>query len=221
MVTGRSLSKVFLRGFGIRRRIYVDVGGFQYRYKRFAESLLAGTLHTRGYRIGYAPGVGIRHFYENTLESFNASLQDYIDGECLYRLSNSSEFCERYFRSPAEWNEVRSFDRSRMKLLLHVLWQQIQTRQGVTTTRLGWKTCLKHLLGVFHLSCLVKTTFLLKFHSLSWLEKFRCYLWWFHEERMYRAFMGYYMAMISLYRVKCALGHAEQLPDHGHTTFML
>jgi hypothetical protein len=206
-------SKVYLRGFGIRQRIYVDIGGFQYRYRRFAESLLAATLHAGGYRIGYAPGVGVRHFYENTFELFDASIQDYIDGECLYRLSNSSEFCKRYFGSPAEWNEVRSFDRSLMKMLFRVLWQQLQTRQGATTTRLGWKTCLNNLLRAFSFVIFGQRTFLLKFRSLSWLEKLRCYLWWFHKERRYRAFVDYYMAMISLYRVKWVLEHAEQLPQ--------
>jgi len=38
-------SKVFMRGFGIRRSVYIGVGGFLYKYKRFAESLLAATLH--------------------------------------------------------------------------------------------------------------------------------------------------------------------------------
>src|SRR5262249_3295544 len=37
-------AKVYSRGFAIRKSIYFEVGGFQHRYRDFAEPLIAATL---------------------------------------------------------------------------------------------------------------------------------------------------------------------------------
>lgn len=201
-------SKVYFRGFAIRRSIYIEVGGFQYEYIRFAESLFAATLRNEGYTLGYAPGVGIRHFYENNFKLLDSSLRDYVAGECFYRLANSPELFERFFGAPPEWGEVRTFNRFLLKVIFHALFQQVVTFQGFTATFLGWLECLKQIFKALPLAVFGKRIFLLKFKILTCLEKLRFYLWRHHEDKMYRAFTRYYAAKVSFYRVKCALRYS-------------
>src|SRR5690349_22188364 len=46
--------KVTIRGFAIRRDVYLDAGGFQHRFECFAETAFAATLAEGGHRLGYA-----------------------------------------------------------------------------------------------------------------------------------------------------------------------
>ncbi len=46
--------RVLPRGFAIYSNLYLEVGGFDHAFNRFAGRALASKLHSRGYRWGYA-----------------------------------------------------------------------------------------------------------------------------------------------------------------------
>ena len=51
--------KVIMRGFAVRRSVYLADGGFEHAYGRFAEFALAATMHRRGRRLGFATGAAV------------------------------------------------------------------------------------------------------------------------------------------------------------------
>jgi hypothetical protein len=92
--------KVTIRGFAITRDAYLEVGGFEYPFGPFAETALAAKLDHRGYRLGYAPGAGVKHFDATDLDELLTYVRDYRTGEVAYRVTRSREYCERYFGGP-------------------------------------------------------------------------------------------------------------------------
>ena len=200
--------KVILRGFGIRRQAYFDAGGFQHRYSRFAEWLLAAALKSQGYQLGYAPGVAVSHLYADNLKLLDDFIREFTEGECLYRLETASkEFCESYFGAPAEWYEVRSSDRSLDFLFVATTLQMLVRRLGIARTLQGWITCLAQLVRCLASALCGKHLLLFKHQVFVWLAKLRCYFWWVNEERMYRAFVDYYLGATSLSRIRYGINN--------------
>jgi GT2 family glycosyltransferase len=89
--------KVTIRGFAIRRDIYLEVGGFEHRFGCFAETALAATLADRGYRLGYAPAAAVKHYDATELRQLTDYVREYREGELAYRATRPREYCERYF----------------------------------------------------------------------------------------------------------------------------
>jgi predicted dehydrogenase/glycosyltransferase involved in cell wall biosynthesis len=97
--------KVILRGFALRREVYFEEAGFQRRYGRFAEFLLALTLHRSGRRLGYARAASVRHAYTTSLADFDPPTRDFTHGECVYRLEAPPQDYEPYLGTPPGWDE--------------------------------------------------------------------------------------------------------------------
>jgi predicted dehydrogenase len=95
--------KVILRAFAIERSTYLEAGGFEVQYGRFAEFALAARLHATGKRIGYAPGVAVEHVYTTNFSQLVPPIDDFLAGELRYRLDHPVPYCERYFGVPEEW----------------------------------------------------------------------------------------------------------------------
>lgn len=66
------------RGFLLRRSAYEAVGGLEFRYGWFAETVIAARLQARGFRVGFAPDALIRH--HNATE-----LSELLDYAAQYR----------------------------------------------------------------------------------------------------------------------------------------
>lgn len=203
-------SKVFLRGFGLRRSIYFAVGGFQSQYFRFAESLLAVTLRNNGYQIGYAPGVGIRHLYEDTFALLDSSLKFYTEGECLYWLHHPSGSLNGFFDVPPEWNDISSIHTYLKPTLRHVLWRQLRIRAGITATFRGWILSVGQFVNILLSGKLTQTWLLLKSSLLVWLTKSRYFYCWFHTNRRFQVFRKYCTEITSHYRLIFGLKHFSQ-----------
>ena len=197
---------MIIRGFGIRRNTYLDAGGFETRYDRFAEWLFAATLHEKGYRLAYAPHVCVQHTYGERLTLFDAFIRQFTIGECLFRSERSSEFCERFFGAPPEWDELRGDKQHISRMLRRMLLQQLRTRQGHAATRSGWLMALCTYFRLFVKEFTGKRGALLHITLLVWHAKLRCYLWWFAPNRMYRAFQDYWQQTTVFYRIKFLLG---------------
>src|SRR5262249_35032699 len=73
-----------LHGTALSREAYDDAGGFDDRYDRFAESLLAVRLRNHGRRLGLAGGSVVRHHYRTTLGQKLHELEGLVHGESRY-----------------------------------------------------------------------------------------------------------------------------------------
>ena len=89
--------KVTIRGFAIRRDVYLAVGGFEHAFGCFAESALAATLHHRGYRLGYAADAAVTHFSSTSVAELLAYVKEYRAGEEAYRAGCDPAYFTRYF----------------------------------------------------------------------------------------------------------------------------
>ena len=209
--------KVIMRGFGVRRNVYLKAGGFETRYNRFAEWLFAATLHVKGYRLGYAPNVCVQHAYGEQLKLFDTFIREFTEGECLFRWESSPEFCERFFSSPPEWDELREDNQRVSRMLRRILLQQLRTREGNAATLFGWQMALRAYFRLLCRELVGKRSQFLRIALLVWQAKLRCYLWWFHPDRMYRAFQDYWQQTTAFYRVKFLREHANQLEMNAPT----
>lgn len=117
-----SWMKVLLRGFAIRKNVYLDAGGFDPRYNRFADTLLGAKLHKAGYRLGYAEKARLEHFYSTSYRQFYTPVAETTADNCRYRLVNPEDFADEYFGTHPDWSERQSSNpRNIRKALRHYL----------------------------------------------------------------------------------------------------
>ena len=62
--------RVLPGGFAIYSNFYLEVGGFEHAFNRFADLVLGATFHSQGRRLGDAAGAAVR-----TLEALSESLR--------------------------------------------------------------------------------------------------------------------------------------------------
>ena len=89
--------KVTIRGFAIRRDVYLEVGGFEYRFGCFAETALAATLDSRELRLGYTPDAAVEHYDATEMAELMRYIREYRQRELAYRATRPRDYCERYF----------------------------------------------------------------------------------------------------------------------------
>jgi hypothetical protein len=89
--------KVTIRGFAIRRDVYLKVGGFEHEFGYFGESALAATLDHRNYRLGYAADAGVTHFNSTELDDLLSYVAEYREREEAYRAQCDVSYFARYF----------------------------------------------------------------------------------------------------------------------------
>lgn len=102
--------KVILRGLALKRELFLEAGGFEVEYSRFAEWALAARLNEMRVKLGYASGAVVRHFDSTCLKLLGSFIEEFTRGECRYRESHEEAYCRRYFGSPAEWEGANFFN---------------------------------------------------------------------------------------------------------------
>jgi hypothetical protein len=80
--------KFSVHGLAIRRGLYLELGGLQHQYGRFAEMLLAAAIRDAGHKLGYARDSVVTHHYRETLQEIIDGTDDYVASECIYRAAN-------------------------------------------------------------------------------------------------------------------------------------
>ncbi len=95
--------KVHKRGAALRRSVYEQVGGLDYRYGYFAELALAAKLHHQGFRLGHAAGAGVKHFDSTSFHHLFLYSGNFSRGEGAYRDQHDPRYCDRYFGPKPEW----------------------------------------------------------------------------------------------------------------------
>jgi predicted dehydrogenase len=198
--------KAIIRAFAMRRQVYFDVGGFDYRYDRFAEWLLAATLHRNGYLLAYAPGVTVGHLYGDNFPLFDRFIKEFTDGECEFRLrSDDPEFCLQYFGAPQEWAEARSLNAAVTRLCLrNLLGLLLWPRKAARNLR-GYVSIVLQILRTLPVALLGGRLLLLRWHSRIIRAKLRFWLAFGNKEQRDRGFADYYSHTTSLCRVRYAL----------------
>jgi predicted dehydrogenase len=178
--------KVILRAFAIERRTYLEVGGYETKYGRFAEFALAAKLHASGKRLGYASGAAVEHLYTTNFTMLRPPIDDFLEGELRYRLDHSADYCERYFGVPEEWVKRGELSRDGARAALGVaaraLLRPSSWRAGAARSLLATALRLTPaaLLGPRPALAHAELRFA--------LARLRCQVWRLSERRLLRAY---------------------------------
>jgi hypothetical protein len=80
--------KVDIHAFVIAREAYFAAGGFDARWDRFSERILALRLHELNYQLDYLPTAVVRHKYRTTWRELFEDFGAYTRGEVRYRAAH-------------------------------------------------------------------------------------------------------------------------------------
>jgi predicted dehydrogenase len=134
--------KVILRGILLRRADFLQRGGFEVRFSRFAEWLLASDLHRTGIRLGFASGAIVKHHYTEAFAELYPPIREFTLGECAYLDEAHGPESEFYFGRPAEWSLRPRCEQSEARIALGEaiavllgIHRWARSRSGL---RLGW-----------------------------------------------------------------------------------
>jgi Glycosyltransferase like family 2 len=103
--------KVIIRGFAIRRDIYLEVGGFQGDLGCFAEVEIAVALNERGYRMGYACAAAVKHYNSPNLSFVLNYIREYREGQVTYQFRCPPARFESYFGWYGSWADASPNER--------------------------------------------------------------------------------------------------------------
>ncbi len=205
--------KVMWRGFAIHREIFLEEGGFEYDFDRFAEHALAARLHSRGRRLGYAAGATVHHRYTTNLAQLFPFVRNFSRGECAYRMSHPRDYCERYFGHAEEWAEREAFRPELARALCQASW--LSLRQGLKGGNRALAQSQAQALGRWLPVALLGPRWpLVQARWRLWLAVARSWLWRWREERLYRAYQDAYARMVRVSRLEFISEHlAASVPD--------
>jgi hypothetical protein len=119
--------KTAVRGFAIRRELYLAQGGFEAEFGLFAEPLLSARLHSQGYRLSYAEKAVIYHYNTTRLTDLLGSVRDYTYGECAYHAKFPDNPYAQYLGWAPEWSERESYRPETAWALCQIILKQLPT----------------------------------------------------------------------------------------------
>ena len=170
-------AKMIMRGFGIRRRVYEQVGGFRLRYGRFSEWLLAADLHRGGWYLGYAPGVELVHHYTVHKAFLDEAIEEFVIGHAHYLAEVPREERLPYFPDVS------------MEMSINSDWEKVKKNtNSLISLSNRIRGAMKRLLNGRYRNWL----------SREWNGFSVALFAGFWPERAFPFFIGYYEAQISL-----------------------
>ena len=201
--------KVILRSFAVEKAAYVEAGGYETDYGRFAEFALAARLHATGKRLGYAPGAAVEHLYTTSFEELIPPVEDFVIGEVRFRARNSASYCERYFGLPEEWAARRELGKGGARFALglagRALLRPSTWRNGTARPLLATATRLAPTAVLGPRPALARAEIGLA------LSRLRCSLWRFSDRRLERAYRDAWHWMTRRARIR-TIGELEPQP---------
>jgi hypothetical protein len=203
--------KVMWRGFAIYRDIYLEDGGLEHAFNRFAEYALAAKLHSRGRRLGYASGATVRHCYTTSFRHVFPFIRDFVRGECAYRASFPVEYCEVYFGHAAEWAQRESLRPSVARAACRAIWRTLWTRMLVGGGLPMLQAQAKALLQFLPVALIGPRWRLLGAAWSLWMATARCSVWRFNDRRLYRAYCDAYERAVRYSRIEFITEHLSAL----------
>ena len=198
-------NKVRIRGFGIRKEAYRDVGGFEWKYQGFSEALLAAKLHAQGHRVGYAGDAGVLHINTESMYELQESAWSYSWAECEYCQENENTFCEQYFSASTGLASQVLTPSPMAKWMIRAL------LRGLLENRTFWRGGAFSRWGVvasilqLGMSALASGCRQLVAWSGVWSARMRYHFWRFHEGRRLRAFGDFWRRVSYAARVDYAV----------------
>lgn len=202
--------KVTIRGFAVRRDIYLELGGLEPRYGHFAEPVLGAKLAERGCRVGFVPGAIVHHRNKDSSQDLSPSLVEYGIDECRYRLEAPSEFRDRYFGWLHDWSEREAWRPASGRLAFGVAARSLAS--GVLRgAPMGMQRALLRALVDHGLIAMLGARALLLKTRLQLLgAQLRMKVWRWSRERYYRAYRDHWRGRIHY-------GHARFTARHLRT----
>ncbi|PTL36661.1 hypothetical protein CLG94_02980 [Candidatus Methylomirabilis limnetica] len=204
--------KVILRGFAVYRDTYLEEGGFEYAYGRFAEWAFAAKLHSRGRRLGYAAGAAVRHEYTTSFRELFPFVREFTRGECAYRLSALPAYCEHYFGCAPEWSARELLRPSVARSACRAAWRSLWSgfRDGVG--RAMFEVQAKTFLQTLPIALLGPRWRVFEAAWALQIARARSRMWRLNDRRLFRAYSDAYERMVRYSRLEYI---AEYLASSG------
>lgn len=92
-------NKITVRGFAIKRSVYLATQGFESQYGHFAEPVFGAHLHALGYQMGYVAQAKVSHYNNPSLKYLLPGLIEYGECKTAYFLEGNPVYGERYFKA--------------------------------------------------------------------------------------------------------------------------
>ena len=200
--------KVIVRGFGLRRDVYAAIGGFECRYDRFAEWLLAARLRVGGYRSGSCTRRGRSTPLRRLVCRVRRRDRQVHAGRVLV----SSGMLITAVRPNVLWLSTRMDRRARntgtgQTALIARSVRRVRGELDVANS--NWRMAVRDRVRPLATGMLEGERLLLKHRAAVWAAQIRFWLSLNGAQRD-RAFEDYYMATTSLCRVRFALAQPAQ-----------
>jgi len=207
--------KVIVRGFAVARQVYLDDGGFEYRYDRFSEWALAATLHRRGRRLGYAAAASVKHYNTIGFSALFPPVWEFSQGECAYRAEHDEPFVEQYFGFAPAWSQRESLRRTLARAACGAAWRSLWSD--------GRGSSLRQKLALLRAQLGELTRWLRRWligprGPVAWawlalkLEEARCHLLWWSPERQFRSYARAYQCIVDYARADYVARHLSRPP---------
>lgn len=199
-------AKITLHAFGIKKDVYLAIGGFAYQYNRFAYWILGADFHRMGYSLGYAPGVGVEHVFVNDFAELNQFLTECVVGEVDFRLAeNHKNNYDAYFSKPKDWIHIQKYNPELSKIIflncLFLLFSEGKKLRDFSF----WM----NLYTAFTYYMFPKSYFLVRYKSPRLFNKF-CFLFSRKKnEFAWTNFYNYCLNTFTWYRVKFFLDRKQ------------
>jgi predicted dehydrogenase len=211
--------RVILRAFAIQKSAYLDAGGYETKYGRFAEFALAATLHSTGKRIGYAPGAAVEHLYTTSLRELVPPVEDFLVGEIKFRADYPATYCERYFGVPQEWLARAELSSSGARAALGV---GVRALLRPSAWRAGTaRSLLATAIRVGPIALFGPRPALAYAELRFGLARLRCGLWRFNDRRLERAYRDVWDSLARRTRLRAITALEAQPTEPADTSFDL
>jgi glycosyltransferase involved in cell wall biosynthesis len=129
-----NVSKAATASFAIRRKVFVENGGFDESFLRSHDIEFSIRLHRRGYRIVFAPQVRVKHVYPTSLLEIEEARK--LDGFFAYRIAMKYDEIsrQRYFPEFSRWyyRHILSENKRRNLLVLDALALSLRLFIGIS-----------------------------------------------------------------------------------------
>jgi len=208
--TGATSPDKHLRLFNciIRRKKFMEAGGFPTDAGQFAETVLATNLHQRGCRIGYASEAKIERVNTLTLDALQEHLRQYIMAECQFISTQDPDVAEHLYSGSSILGRAGAFSDHEAEILRYAVEVTMDTAAPADK---GWIEALHQPL-VPHVRARLGERAVKQASRRLGMARLRYAFWFFNEERRFKAFEDLRKCTVDLARATFIRDHAKDPP---------
>ncbi|MFN2386926.1 MAG: hypothetical protein ABR576_11700 [Thermoanaerobaculia bacterium] len=116
---------VSLRGFAVRKSVYLDAGGLRPELGRFAEAVLAVRIQRSGRKLHSVPGALVRHGNCETYSELSEALRAHGAAQAAYWERCERGEVERFHPPHPDWAGRGRLDRTAARELSRIAWASL------------------------------------------------------------------------------------------------